>query len=452
MMRHLAFAMCSRPGPSMPVPATIGEFLEITQKSGIADWERITASVAERRAAGALPDDPKELAQALVDEGLLTYFQADQLLQGKWRGFSVGKYQILERIGSGGMGVVYLAEHKHLLRRVAIKVLPVALAQDPWFLEHFYREAQAIAALDHPNIVHAHDIDREGDLHFLVMEYVDGNSLQVIVFKNGPMEPERVAHYLSQAASGLQHAHEAGLVHRDIKPANLLLERHGVVKILDMGLAHFLARVPVDLYPNKDRSKRILGTDDYLAPEQIVDSDDVDVRADIYSLGATAYFMLTGKPPFHEVAIDHHKLMWHLMRSPRPIRELRPEVPEELAAVVNRMMAKNPWERYQFPAEVVEALRPWTQTPIPPPPEEEMPGLSLAARRSGTLGSSSSAARRAPGRSSWVVLSTGESGAGSGVAAAGNKPLTHGHIDTPPPRPRPGNTLPQPQPKDAPQS
>ena len=138
----------------MPVPATIGEFLEITQKSGIADWERITASVAERRAAGTLPDDPKELAQALVDEGLLTYFQADQLLQGKWRGFSVGKYQILERIGSGGMGVVYLAEHKHLLRRVAIKVLPVALAQDPWFLEHFYREAQAIAALDHPNIVH----------------------------------------------------------------------------------------------------------------------------------------------------------------------------------------------------------------------------------------------------------------------------------------------------------
>src|SRR5262249_52968951 len=158
----------------MPIPATIEEFLELVQKSGIAEWERVAADVAQRRAAGTMPATPQELAQVLVDQGLLTYFQSEQLLQGKWRGFSVGKYRILERIGSGGMGVVYLAEHKNLHRRVAVKVLPLALAQDPWFLEHFYREAQAIAALDHPNIVHAHDVDREGDLHFLVMEYVDG--------------------------------------------------------------------------------------------------------------------------------------------------------------------------------------------------------------------------------------------------------------------------------------
>src|SRR5262249_27837237 len=159
---------------------------------------RVAADVAQRRAAGTMPATPQELAQVLVDQGLLTYFQSEQLLQGKWRGFSVGKYRILERIGSGGMGVVYLAEHKNLHRRVAVKVLPLALAQDPWFLEHFYREAQAIAALDHPNIVHAHDVDREGDLHFLVMEYVDGNSLQIIVAKYGPMHYLRVAHYISQ--------------------------------------------------------------------------------------------------------------------------------------------------------------------------------------------------------------------------------------------------------------
>src|SRR5437660_4637504 len=364
MMRHLAFATCSRPGPSMPVPATIGEFLEITQKSGIADWERITASVAERRAAGTLPADPKELAQALVDEGLLTYFQADQLLQGKWRGFSVGKYKILERIGSGGMGVVYLAEHKLMQRRVAVKVLPVALAEDPWFLEYFYREAQAIAALDHPNIVHAHDIDQDGNLHFLVMEYVDGSSLQAIVSKLGPMDYGRVPHYVVQAALGLQHAHESGIVHRDIKPANLLLDRRGIIKILDMGLAHFFAHIPPEVFPNKDRTKRIVGTDDYLAPEQIVDSDDVDIRADIYSLGATAYFMLTGNPPFHNVERDNHKMMSHLLRTPKAICECRPDLPEDLATICNRMMAKNPWERYQFPKEVVAALEPWTRTPI----------------------------------------------------------------------------------------
>ena len=180
------------------------------------------------------------------------------------------------------------------------------------------------------------------------------------------MDYRRVPHYIAQAARGLQHAHEAGIVHRDIKPANLLLERRGLVKILDMGLAHFFARVPLEVFPNKDRTKRIVGTDDYLAPEQIVDSDDVDIRADIYSLGATAYFMLTGNPPFHNVERDNHKMMSHLLRTPKAICECRPDLPEDLATICNRMMAKNPWERYQFPKEVVAALEPWTRTPIRP--------------------------------------------------------------------------------------
>jgi serine/threonine protein kinase len=370
------------------------------QKSGVADADQLAAHLEQLRASGGLAEDPRELARSLTESGLLTHFQAEQLLKGRWRGFTLGKFRILERIGAGGMGVVYLAEHAKLHRRVAIKVLPLHLSQDSWFVQQFYREAQAIAALDHPNIVHPHDVAQEGVLHYLVMEYVDGSSLHDIVDKGGPMAIGRVPHYLRQAALGLQHAHKAGLVHRDIKPSNLLLDRRGVIKILDMGLAHFLARCPAEVFPSNDKDKRVVGTDDFLAPEQIVDSDDVDIRADIYSLGGTAYFLLTGKAPFQEVELDHHKLIWHLTRRPKALRLLRPETPEPLVAIVERMMAKNPWERYQTPADLAAALEPWTQNPPPPPPDWEMPGLSLAAQR---CGSGSSAARRATGTSSWVI-------------------------------------------------
>src|SRR5205085_3189401 len=156
----------------MPAPTTTGEFLTLTEKSGVADAQRLAAYLEQCRARDGLPAEPKQFADQLVRDGILTDFQAQQILRGRWRGFAVGKYRILERLGAGGMGIVYLGEHKHLRRQVAIKVLPLALAQDAWFLERFYREAQAVAALDHPNIVRAHDIDQDGQLHFLVMEYV----------------------------------------------------------------------------------------------------------------------------------------------------------------------------------------------------------------------------------------------------------------------------------------
>jgi serine/threonine protein kinase len=409
----------------MPAPATIDEFVAMTRQSGLIEADPLKAALDQLQAADALPHDPKELARTLVEQGLLTYFQAGQLLQGKWRGFNLGKYLILERLGAGGMGIVYLAEHKLLHRRVALKVLPLSMACDPWFLELFYHEAQAVAALAHPNIVHAHDIDQDGKLHFLVMEYVDGASLQEIVRKHGPMEPVRVAHYLRQAALGLQHAHEAGLVHRDIKPANLLLDRRGTIKILDMGLAQFFQRKQVETNNNNNNGKKarvIVGTDDYLAPEQIVDSDDVDIRADIYGLGSTGYFLLTGNPPFHHLALEHHKFISHLMQHPRPLRELCPEVPEDLAAVITRMMAKNPWDRYRVPVEVVRALAPWTQTPIPPPPEAEMPDLSPAARRGALEASPSSASRRVAGKSSWVICGETQATAVGSKPAAGASP------------------------------
>ncbi|HZY83685.1 MAG TPA: serine/threonine-protein kinase, partial [Gemmataceae bacterium] len=362
----------------MPSPTTADEFLDLVRRSGVVEDRRLDAHVQKLRADGPLPLDPTGLAVLLVRDGVLTHFQAEQFLQGKWRRFTIGKYKVLERLGSGGMGSVYLCEHKVMRRRVAVKVLPTAKADDPSSLERFYREARAVAALDHPNIVRAYDIDQDEKLHFLVMEYVDGSSLQEIIKKVGPMSVERAAHYMRQSAMGLQHAHEsAGLVHRDVKPGNILVDRTGTVKILDMGLARFFHDEEDIL--TKKYDENVLGTADYLAPEQALDSHGVDIRADIYSLGATFYFCLTGRTPFTEGTVAQ-KLIWHQTRAPRAIRSFRSDVPEALLAIIDRMMAKEASQRYQTPLEVVEALSPWTQTPIGPPPEVEMPSLSPAAR------------------------------------------------------------------------
>jgi serine/threonine protein kinase len=340
----------------------------------------LEAFIEPLRAAGTLPTEPAKVAGLLVRDGLLTNFQVEQLLQGKWRRFTIGKYKVLERLGAGGMGSVYLCEHKFMRRRVAVKVLPAAKAEDPSALERFYREARAVAALDHPNIVRAYDIDQDDKLHFLVMEYVDGTSMQDLVKRYGPMDVLRAAHYIRQSAVGLQHAHEAGLVHRDIKPGNLLLDRNGIMKVLDMGLARFFHDEADDL--TKKHDENVLGTADYLAPEQALDSHSVDIRADIYSLGATFYFLLTGNTPFNEGTVAQ-KLIWHQTRQPKSVRAIRPDVPAEVEAVLVKMMAKDPGHRYQTPAELMEALTALTQTPIPRPPEHEMPRLCPAAMSAG---------------------------------------------------------------------
>jgi serine/threonine protein kinase len=360
----------------MASPTSSEEYLDLVRKSGVVEEKRLNAHVDKLRAAGQLPAEPAKLAGVLVRDGILTHFQAEQIALGKWRRFTIGKYKVLERLGSGGMGSVYLCEHKLMRRRVAVKVLPTAKANDPSALERFYREARAVAALDHANIVHAYDIDQDENLHFLVMEYVDGASLQEIIKKTGPMSPLRAAHYIHQAAQGLEHAHAAGLVHRDIKPGNILVDRQGTVKVLDMGLARFFNDEEDIL--TKKYDENVLGTADYLAPEQALDSHGVDIRADIYSLGATFYYVLTGRTPFNEGTVAQ-KLIWHQTRQPKPIRTLRPEVPEGLAAIIDKMMSKEPGQRYQTPAALAEALAPWTQSPIEPPPEIEMPRLSLAA-------------------------------------------------------------------------
>ena len=431
----------------MPAPTTVEEFVELIRKSAVLDEPRVSAYIQKLKESGDLSKDLNTIAGLFVRDGLLTYFQAEQFLQGRWKRFNIGKYKVLERIGSGGMGQVFLCEHKLMRRRVAVKVLPTAKASDPSSLERFYREARAVAALDHQNIVRAYDIDQDDNLHFLVMEYVDGASLHEIVRKTGPMDPTRGAHYIYWSAIGLRNAHENGLIHRDIKPANILVDRQGVVKILDLGLARFFN--DDDDMLTKKYDENVLGTADYLAPEQALDSHSVDGRADIYSLGATFYFMLTGHPPFTEGTVAQ-KLLWHQTRTPKPITDYRKDIAPELVGVIEKMMSKKPEDRYESPIALAEALLPFTQTPIAPPPDEEMPLLSLAAM-SGVGGSSSvnvasrsmvTFAPRTPataaGSDQFRTSSSGGSGSNPSVFASGDTKQTKTPTKTP------GDSAPEP--------
>jgi eukaryotic-like serine/threonine-protein kinase len=252
-------------------------------------------------------------------------------------------------------------------RRVAVKLLPPN-PNDPTHLQRVQREAQAVAMLDHPNIVRAFDLDREGGIHILVMEYIDGASLQFLVDSRGRLPIARAVNYVAQAALGLEHAHQHGLVHRDVKPSNLMLDWAGTVKLLDLGLARF-ARTP-DTVEQAGDSKTVLGTADYLAPEQ-ARSSQVDGRADVYALGALAYFVLTGKPPFDGGSVAQ-KLIRHQTEVPALVTDLRPDAPAGLAAVVARMLAKDPAGRPQSANRVIAELRPWVRD-VPPPTPDEMP-------------------------------------------------------------------------------
>ncbi len=384
-----------QPGPTMPVPTTIDTFLDLGYKSGLLEKAAVESLCASAEGDSSAAQEPRQLAEALIRGGLLTTFQAEKLLSGKWRGFVIsGKYRLLERLGAGGMGAVYLCEHVLMGRRVALKVLPISQAEDPASLARFYREAKAVARLDHPNIVRAHDIDREDKLHFLVLEFVDGINLHDFVKKNGTLAPGRAAHYIRQAALGLQHAHEAGLVHRDIKPGNLLLDRQGVVKLLDMGLARFFDDDGTAFATAFEQGYSI-GTTDYMAPEQTLDYR-VDIRADIYSLGGAFYYLLVGKSPFQD-GTNSQKMIWHQVRHPKSVRLLRPDVPEGLAQVLDKMIAKEPERRYQTPAEAAAALAEFITEPVPPPTAQEMPPLVSAGLSQPSSNPSQQTPPRTPG-------------------------------------------------------
>jgi serine/threonine protein kinase len=316
------------------------------------------AQLGELKALAASFPEARALAAELIRRGWLTPFQVNYLFHGRVRNLVLGSYVLLERLGEGGMGQVFKARHQKLGRVVALKLIRKDRLLQPDAVRRFRREVQAAAALSHPNIVHAFDADEIDGTHLLIMECVDGaTDLARLVAQSGPLPVEKACEYIRQAALGLQHAHERGLVHRDIKPQNLLLTADGrTLKILDMGLARLV-------HPGGDseqsgtltQSGTIVGTPDYIAPEQARDSHIADIRADLYSLGCTFYFLLSGQVPFPGGNVTE-KLLKHYMDTPTSLDQLVPGLPPAVVRLVQKLMARRPEDRFQTPAEVVAAI------------------------------------------------------------------------------------------------
>ena len=300
------------------------------------------------------PKTPEELVQALVKSENLTAFQGQQVKGGKAKALILGEYTILDKIGAGGMGQVFKAQHRKMKRLVAIKMLPPAVTKDAAAVARFQREVEAAAKLRHPNIVAADDAGYANGVHFLVMEYVDGKDLSALVKKNGPFPVNKAVNYILQAARGLEFAHSEGVVHRDIKPANLLLDKKEVVKILDMGLAR-IEQADGGVQSELTGTGTIMGTVDYMSPEQALNTKDADHRADIYSLGMSLYYLLAGKAAYSgDTAME--KLMAHQNQPIPSLQDVQTTVPKQLEAVFKKMVAKRIEDRYQSMSEVVEAL------------------------------------------------------------------------------------------------
>jgi serine/threonine protein kinase len=347
----------------MPMDS-VGNLLTILQRMQVLTPQEVDEVARELAPHFA---DPLALAHYLVEIEWLTEFQVELLFGNRWEELRVGPYLILNRLGEGGVSEVFLAWDTLKGRNVALKVLHQHLTDRCAATREFQRELQAVTRLSHPNIIQIFDAQQLGSLNYFAMEYVEGMDLDRYVRGMGPLPLDLACHCIRQVAQGLQHAHQMGLVHRDIKPANLFLVHpssqrpaDALVKILDWGLA----RVRADVGGDADRAGMdhdtekgmLIGTADYIAPEQARDPCLVDIRADIYSLGCTLYFLLTGQPPFRGASLMQ-KLMQHQDAERPQVRAIRPEVPEELATVVQRMMAKRPEERYAIPLLVVGALR-----------------------------------------------------------------------------------------------
>jgi serine/threonine-protein kinase len=324
--------------------------------------DALRGGLLEPRALAQLPAlqdacrGAEELTGQLVRHGWLTAYQADRRRQGRGADLVLGSYVLLERLGEGGMGTVFKARHRRLGKVVALKVIRPERLGSPTAVRRFWREVRAAAQLDHPHIAHAYDADEVGGTHFLVLEYVAGPDLARLAESGGPLPVDLACDCARQAALGLQHAHERGMVHRDVKPQNLLLAPGGRVKVLDLGLARFgQAADASQSSSHLTREEAVMGTPDYMAPEQAVDAHTADGRADVYSLGCTLYFLLSGQVPFPG-GTALKKMFRHCWVEPEPVERLRPGVPPAVAAVVRGMMAKRPERRYQTPAEAAAAL------------------------------------------------------------------------------------------------
>jgi serine/threonine protein kinase/DNA-binding response OmpR family regulator len=334
---------------------SLEEFLENLCACGLFSQEEISKTL------DALPEplaaDGEALAKRLVAAGKLTPFQAEAVRERRFDELVIGNYQVLDRLGAGGMGTVFKARHRRMKRVVAIKVLSRSVAQNEKFIKRFQREVEAVARLSHPNIIMAHDADEAEVGHFLVMEFVNGRDLATEVQQRGPLPIAEAVEYAAQAARALEYAHGQGIIHRDIKPANLLRDVSGVVKVADLGLARFDETFgkPADEASALTQAGSIMGTVDFMSPEQALGLTNIDHRADIYSLGCTLHFLLLGEPPYQGQTMMA-TLLKHREAPIPSLAQARADIPIELDAVFGRMVAKTAGDRYQTMTEVVQAL------------------------------------------------------------------------------------------------
>lgn len=335
---------------TLSAPASFDSFAANIASFGLVPEDELRAAVLDAKG------DIERLTKQLLAKGLLTPFQCSALKEGQGATLRVGNYDILDRLGAGGMGTVFKARHRRMKRVVALKVLAVNLSKNPVFVKRFQREVETIACLGHPNVVMAYDADEADAGHFLVMEFVNGRDLAACVEQEGQMPLARAVDCILQAARGLAYAHSQGIIHRDIKPHNLLRDENGVVKVTDLGLARLNHGVEGPAAgTDVTMAGGVIGTADYMPPEQAVDSTTIDHRADIYSLGCTLHYLLTGKPPFSAATIMS-LLLKHRDAEIPSLRAVRSDAPAQLDDLFQRMMAKNPDGRVRQMAAVVAEL------------------------------------------------------------------------------------------------
>jgi serine/threonine-protein kinase len=334
---------------------TVEQFIERLTESGLVSAAEIS-TFQDSLPPDQRPRDVQALAASLVKAGKLTKYQAQAVYQGKTKGLVFGEYVVLDKLGEGGMGVVLKARHRRMDRLVAIKVLSSAATKQAGSVERFHREVKAAAKLSHPNIVTAHDAGEHEGMHYLVTEYVEGKDLAATIKEHGPLGVQQAVECILQAARGLQYAHGRGIIHRDIKPGNLLLDKEGTVKILDMGLARIAGADAALGGPERlTTTGQVMGTCDYMSPEQAMDSHDTDHRTDIYALGCTLYRLLIGHPPYERATLM--QILLAHQQAPIPsLCRARQDVPEQLDAIFQKMVAKEPGDRQQSMAEVVAEL------------------------------------------------------------------------------------------------